>query len=229
MAARRARRRAFPGSWVRTTQSDATSVGRVWRAALFTWKCRPSSHKNSRPRMATLTCSGNAVAFYSAFLPATTRRALGGGRYSSVLIWSETFANSGSVFLSRRSSVSGRCSRMAKAASSMRSALLIVSMPTGGARWEGFVIEALIAAAPSATRPYFFPNASKRRSRSGAGVHPRSAVGDRNQEEQCANYLEGASRSHPTTLSPGVGSSYITGTQPIHARWHRSHHIARCH
>lgn len=180
MAARRARRRAFPGSWVRTTQSDATSVGRVWRAALFTWKCRPSSHKNSRPRMATLTCSGNAVAFYSAFLPATTRRALGGGRYSSVLIWSETFANSGSVFLSRRSSVSGRCSRMAKAASSMRSALLIVSMPTGGARWEGFVIEALIAAAPSATRPYFFPNASKRRSRSGAGVYPRSAVGDRN-------------------------------------------------
>lgn len=64
----------------------------------------------------------------------------------------------------------------------------------------------------------FLPNASKLRSRSGAGVYPRSAVRDRNQDEQCANYLEGASRSHPTTLSPGVGSSYIKGTQPIHAR-----------
>lgn len=123
---------------------------------MFTWKCRPSSHKNSRPRMATLTCSGNAVAFYAAFLPTTTRRALCGGGYSSVLIWSETFPNSGSVFLSRRSSVSGRCSRMAKAASSIRSALLIVSTPTGGASWEGFVIEAPIAAAPSATRPHFY-------------------------------------------------------------------------
>jgi len=109
----------------------------------------------------------------------------------------------------------------------------VLGHPVAGASWERFVIEAPIAAAPSATRPYFY------RAQASAEVDlvleftpdRRWTMGGGRSKSRRAvrQLLEGASRSHPTTLSRSVGSSYIKGTQPIHARWHRSHHIARCH